>query len=211
MHGAWRAGGVIVYVGRIVAVGKTGRPCVAYRVSSRSFPNRIARIGDMGVAIEPLDPDDMKKNPYIAYNCIRVSERAVVVSNGAHTDPISDRLQKGAAPELALQQVLSEMGYERDELNTPRIAGVVTDAMGFLGVARKDGVEVAGFELKDNSCRVICTYQKDRLENVEHPFLAASAIEAAKYVVHEGIFREFGEPICSAAWMGELAVYNPHT
>ncbi|NIM06307.1 MAG: IMP cyclohydrolase, partial [Armatimonadetes bacterium] len=49
-----------MYVGRIVAVGKTSRPLVAYRVSSRSFPNRVARITDIGVAIEPLDPEETK-------------------------------------------------------------------------------------------------------------------------------------------------------
>ena len=33
-----------MYVGRIVVVGKTTQPFVAYRVSSRSFPNRVARV-----------------------------------------------------------------------------------------------------------------------------------------------------------------------
>ena len=70
-----------MYVGRIVAVGKADRPFAAYRVSSRSFPNRVARITDAIVAIQPIDPEDMKKNPYIAYNCLRASENGVVVSN----------------------------------------------------------------------------------------------------------------------------------
>ena len=201
----------MVYVGRIVAVGKTGRPFVAYRVSSRSFPNRIARIDDTGVVIEPLDPDDLKRNPYITYNCIRVSEKAAVVANGAHTDSIFDELKNGAAPEVALQKVLTEMGYEKDELSTPRIAGVVAGATGFLGVARADGVEVTGFGLEDNSCRLICTYEMDRVETRGYPFLATSALDAAKYMVEGGLFRGFDKPICSAAWMGEFAVYNPHT
>jgi IMP cyclohydrolase len=199
-----------VYVGRIVAVGKTGRPFAAYRVSSRSYPNRIARIADVGAVIEPLDPDDLAKNPYIAYTCIRVSEKAVVVSNGAHTDPIFDALENGAAPEVALRDVLSEMGYERDELNTPRIAGVIAGATGFLGAARTDGVEVATFSLEEDSCRLICTYEMDRAESSAYPFVASSALDAAKYVVDGGVFRGFDKPICAAAWMGELAVYNPH-
>ena len=69
--------------GSIVAVGKTSRPFAAYRVSSRSFPNRVAAITDAGIAIQPLDPEDMKKNPYIAYNCVRVSSKGMVVSNGS--------------------------------------------------------------------------------------------------------------------------------
>jgi IMP cyclohydrolase len=199
-----------VYVGRIVAVGKTDKPFVAYRVSSRSFPNRVAKITDVGVAIQPLDPEDMKKNPYIAYNCIRVSKNGVVVSNGSHTDPIFQKIEKGAAPDVALQMVLSEMGYEKDEYNTPRIAGVVTDKVGYIGTVRMDGVEVSSFDLEDNSGHIICTYEMDRVESKSYPFVAENADEAAKYVVDGGVFKELEQPICAAAWMGELAVYNPH-
>lgn len=199
-----------VYVGRIVAVGMTDKPFVAYRVSSRSFPNRVARITDVRVAIQPLDPEDIKKNPYIAYNCIRVSENGVVVSNGSHTDPIFEELEAGEAPDVALQAVLTEMGYEKDEYNTPRIAGVVKGDVGFLGIVRQDAVEVSSFDLEENSCRVICTYEMNRLESKSHPFVAESAEEAAKYVVDGGVFRELEQPVCAAAWMDELAVYNPH-
>jgi len=199
-----------VYVGRIVAVGKTDQPFVAYRVSSRSFPNRVARITEVGVAIQPLDPEDMKRNPYIAYNCLRVSPKGVVVSNGSHTDPIFDKIVAGVAPDAAIQQVLTEMGYERDDFNTPRIAGVVTDTIGFIGTVRADGVEVSSFELEDNSCHFICTYELDRVESKGVPFLAANSEEAARYVVDGGVFEDLEQPICSAAWMGSLAVYNPH-
>lgn len=199
-----------MYVGRIVAVGKTDRPFVAYRVSSRSFPNRVARITDVGVAIQPLDPEDMKKNPYIAYNCIRVSKNGVVVSNGSHTDPIFEKLEQGVAPDVALQQVLTEMGYEKDDFNTPRIAGVLTDTVGYIGTVRIDAVEVTSFELADNSCHVICTYEMDRVEGKSHPFVAETAEEAAKYVVDGGIFKDLEQPVCAASWMDELAVYNPH-
>ena len=199
-----------MYVGRIVAVGKTDRPFVAYRVSSRSFPNRVARITDVGVAIQPLDPEDMKRNPYIAYNCIRVSRNGVVVSNGSHTDPIFEKLESGVEPETALQQTLEEMGYERDDFNTPRIAGIVTDKVGYVATIRADGFEVASFELKDNSCQVICTYEMDRIQGDGHPFAAQTALEAAEYVVDGGIFADLELPICAAAWMGELAVLNPH-
>jgi len=197
-----------LYVGRIVVVGKTDQPFVAYRVSSRSFPNRVARITDIGVAIQPIDPEDMKKNPYIAYNCLRVSKNGTVVSNGSHTDPIFDEIEAGTAPDVALQKVLTEMGYERDDLNTPRIAGVVRNDIGFLGIARIDAVEVTSFSLEENTCKVICTYEMDRLESKTYPFVASSAEEAAKYVVDGGIFKELEKPVCSAAWMGELASYD---
>ena len=199
-----------MYVGRIVVVGKTDRPFVAYRVSSRSFPNRVARITDIGVAIQPLDPEDMKKNPYIAYNCIRVSANGVVVSNGAHTGPIFEKIEAGTRPDVAMQQVLQEMGYERDDFNTPRIAGVVREGVGFVGTVRADGLEITSFELEENSCHVICTYEVDRVESKGHPFIAANASDAARYVVDGGMFADLEKPICAAAWMDELAVYNPH-
>lgn len=199
-----------MYVGRIVAVGKTDKPFVAYRVSSRSFPNRVARVTDVGAAIQPLDPEDMKRNPYIAYNCIRISKNGVVVSNGSHTDLIFEKLEEGVAPDAALQQVLTEMGYEKDDFNTPRIAGIVTDKVGYLGIVRDDAVEIANFDLEENTCRVICTYQMNRMESKTHPFVADNAAEAAKYVVDGAMFREFEQPICAASWMDELAVFNPH-
>lgn len=199
-----------MYVGRIVVVGKTSRPFAAYRVSSRSFPNRVARITNVGAAIQPLDPEDMKRNPYIAYNCLRVSQHGVVVSNGAHTDPIFDLLEKDLAPLDALRQVLAEMGYEKDDYNTPRIAGIVTEDKGYLGTVRIDGVEVAEFDLVDNLCRLICTYEMDHTRLKAYPCFAQSAAEAARFVVSGGIFQEMELPICAAAWMGVLAVYNPH-
>ena len=76
-----------MYVGRIITVGMSnGKPFIGYRVSSRSFPNRIAKIIDDKVQIWPLDEEDMKRNPYIAYNCYRKSDKNIVLSNGSHID-----------------------------------------------------------------------------------------------------------------------------
>lgn len=200
-----------MYVGRIVVVGKARDPFVAYRVSSRSFPNRVARITDAGAAIQPLDPEDIKKNPYISYNCIRVSANGVVVSNGSHTDGIYEKLEAGVPPDSALQQVLSEMGYEHDDYNTPRIAGIIDPSgNGFLGTVRADGLDIAAFSLEDNRCRLLCTYEIDRPQNRNYPFVANSPLDAARFVVDGGVFADFEQPVCAAAWMGELAVYNPH-
>jgi len=199
-----------LYVGRIVVVGKADRPFVAYRVSSRSFPNRVAQVTDAGIAIQPLDPEDLKRNPYIAYNCIRVGAKGVVVSNGTHTDGIHEALEAGAPPDAALQSVLGEMGYEKDELNTPRIAGVLAGGVGYLGIVRIDGLEITCFDLQPNTCRLICTYEMNRVEADSNVFVAADAKEAAIYVVNDGIFKTLEKPVCAAAWMDKLAVYNPH-
>ena len=65
-----------MYIGRIVCVARTqdDRLCASYRVSSRSFPNRTAVIGENKVSIVPTagHEADVHKNPYIAYNCVRI-------------------------------------------------------------------------------------------------------------------------------------------
>ncbi len=65
-----------MYLGRIVAAGMTakGNPVAAYRVSSRSFPNRTANLVGETISIIPRKgfESDLSKNPYIAYNCVRL-------------------------------------------------------------------------------------------------------------------------------------------
>ena len=200
-----------MYVGRIVAVGKTDKPFVGYRVSSRSSPNRITAITDEGIAVQPLDPEDMKRNPYIAYNCVRVSKNGIVVSNGSHTDPIFEKLEAGASPFEALGSVLSEMEYEHDDYHTPRIAGIVTDTKGYLGIVRDNGTEVREFDLADNTCEYISTYETNTMSAEKYEIKAANADEIAEFVVDGGVFASLELPVCAAAYCGgKLAVCNPH-
>ena len=139
-----------MYVGRIVIVGRSqGRSFVAYRVSSRSFPNRRAEVRGKSILVSPLDPADLARNPYIAYNCIRVAGDVAVVSNGTHTDMILERIQDGQRPIDALAISLVAYGYERDELDTPRIAGAVRGDRGWLGIAKRDEFRVREFNLED--------------------------------------------------------------
>ena len=64
-----------MYVGRIVSVGcnKEGKLTAMYRVSSRSFPNRMAQKTDLGVSIvpKPGHEGDIFKNNYLSL-CYRV-------------------------------------------------------------------------------------------------------------------------------------------
>ena len=73
-----------MYVGRIVAVGKSkaGRNAALYRVSSRSFPNRQAVDLDGTIAIVPSEgsEEDVRRNPYISYNALRTAGRWVVAA-----------------------------------------------------------------------------------------------------------------------------------
>ncbi len=84
-----------MYVGRIVAVGRSEQPWVAYRVSSRSFPNRRAEVRGLSILVQPLDAADLARNPYIAYNCVRVWEDVAVVANGTQADMILEKIQDG--------------------------------------------------------------------------------------------------------------------
>jgi len=200
-----------MYVGRIVTIGKSdGKPFAGYRVSSRSFPNRITKVVEEGIAVWPIDPEDMKRNPYIAYNCFRQSKNGIVISNGTQTDPIFEELEKGTAPEEALRKVLIEMGYERDSLNTPRIAGIIVGDTGYLGIVRDNGCETSSFPLTDGKCRIITTYEMNHLEDADYDVTAKTADEAAEYVISGGVFATLELPVCSCAYFGgEVAVKNP--
>jgi IMP cyclohydrolase len=140
-----------LYVGRFVTIGKTnGRLWAGYRVSSRSFPNRYAmKLGDDTVAIMPKDVKDLEKSPYISYNCLKVLPAVAVVSNGSHTDAIFEKIASGYPARDALALSLLAMDYEKDSLNTPRIAAVVSRHEAFLGIVTKDGLNVSTFPLHE--------------------------------------------------------------
>jgi IMP cyclohydrolase len=198
-----------MYVGRIVAVGRTaGRSWAGYRVSSRSFPNRMAEIRGSSVLVAPRDPADLAKNPYIAYNCIRTFGDTAVVANGTQADTIVERAEDGMKPLDALALCLVTLGYERDELNTPRLAGVVRGKEAWLGVARDDEFRAKRYILEDGDAFMVATYEANNLQKVD---LSGSTAQA----VAKGAFDlPFEMPVCSAAalWSGdkfELGVYNP--
>lgn len=201
-----------MYVGRIVAVGKSdGKPFAGYRVSSRSFPNRITKEVPEGIAIHPIDPADIERNPYIAYNCLRISKNGIIVTNGSHTDPIFDELEAGTAPAQALRKVLEEMGYEKDHLNTPRIAGIIVDNTGYLGIVRDDGCDVIEFELEDNKCQLITTYELNHFDGTTYDLAVTNADEASQYVIDGGYFAQLELPVCSCAYFdGKVSINNPH-
>jgi IMP cyclohydrolase len=120
-----------MYIGRIVAVGQTldGRLCAGYRVSSRSFPNRTAVVGADKVSIVPKagHEGDVMKNPYIAYNCVRIVRdgKIAVATNGSQTDPIAEKIAMGMPVRDALASCSLAMDFEKDQYNTPRVSAVV--------------------------------------------------------------------------------------
>jgi len=202
-----------MYVGRIVAIGRSEeRSFAAYRVSSRSFPNRRAEIRGRSILVSPLNPADLARNPYIAYNCVRISGETAVVANGTQADMIIERIDDGGKPLDALAISLVAYGYERDELDTPRIAGVVRGKMGWLGIARKEEFRVRQFDLKEDAAFMVATYEKTDFE--------ATAIggHSAEEIALRAYDLPLERPVCSAAALAlppeqgpgyDLAVYNP--
>ena len=120
-----------MYIGRIVMVGQTpdGRLCAGYRVSSRSFPNRPAVLAADKVSVVPRvgHESDILKNPYIAYNCVRIVRdgKIAVATNGSQTDPIAEKIAMGMPIRDALASCSLAMAFEKDQYNTPRVSAVV--------------------------------------------------------------------------------------
>ena len=198
-----------MYVGRIVIVGRTGgKSWAGYRVSSRSFPNRIAEARGSSILVTPIDSKDLARNPYIAYNCIRTSCDVAVVANGTQADMIMERIIDGSPPLDAIALSLVAYGYERDELDTPRLAGAVRGNGAWLGIAMKGEFRFKEIPLKDNDAFMVATYEKTGFEPAAVFGIDASAVAKAAYDL------PFERPVCSAAaFQGdegfELAVYNP--
>jgi len=127
-----------MYVGRFVIVAPE---FAAYRVSSRSFPNRriVDRGGTLTVGPTPDAPEH--DNPYVSYNCVRAGGDGVVVGNGSHVDPIAEKLDRGYPARDALAASLLALDYEKDDYDTPRVAGVVGKESS-VGIVRRDALLV---------------------------------------------------------------------
>ena len=89
-----------MYVGRIVGIGRTsdGRAAALYRVSSRSFPNRTAKVLEQSVAIVPKPGHEnmVFENPYVSYNCVRMAGAFCIATNGSQTHR-EDRRRRAAS------------------------------------------------------------------------------------------------------------------
>jgi IMP cyclohydrolase len=209
-----------MYVGRIVAIGmtKNGKTAAMYRVSSRSFPNREARMEAGKVAIMPKKgfEDDLSKNPYIAYNCLRMAGEFAVATNGSHTDPVTEKIAMGIPPRDALASCLLAMDYEKDSLDTPRIAAIVSGTLpkGWLGIVRKNAISVLEIDLEPGKAYYVATYEHDtpsKCHYADNAFDAESTADACSYVIRGGVFADLDRPVTAAAALAsdngfELAV-----
>ena len=195
-----------MYVGRIVAVGRnsSGSNAVMYRVSSRSFPNRQAvdNNGTLAVVPRPGFEGDLNKNPYIAYNALRIAGDWAIATNGSQTDPIAEKISGGMSPREALVLSLIALDYEKDDYNTPRIAAAVPRQgdSGWLAIVRHDALIVKEVALVAGRAQYVATYEADDVSDAQvSDFDAASGADAAAFAVFGGAFDELEKPVTSVA------------
>ncbi|MEY7849232.1 IMP cyclohydrolase [Natrarchaeobius sp. A-rgal3] len=179
-----------MYVGRFVVVG----PDVgAYRVSSRSFPNREITARDEALTVGPTADAPETDNPYVSYNCLRTVEtptgETVAFGNGSHVDPIAEKLELGYPARDALATSLLALDYEKDDYDTPRIAATIgDDGEALIATVRRDALLVEPVD----EPTLVATYEKNAPEPIE--FDAESASEAAS----DAYGLEFEHAVCAA-------------
>ncbi len=191
-----------IYCGRIISVFLTpgGAPGVAYRVSSRSFPNRRALQLDDGASIVPVDEREARENPYIAYRCLRHDTDCAVASNGSHTDGVFERIAAGLPPREALALLLLAFDFEHDSLNTPRIVAAVRrgSRTGYLGIVRADGLQVEAIDMEPGSVHLVATYELDRIGDPRQraSFSCAGARDGVAGLFRSPPFSRLLHPVC---------------
>jgi IMP cyclohydrolase len=183
-----------MYVGRFLVIAPEFG---AYRVSSRSFPDRVVRPNDEGgYAVVPEDDYD---NPYVAYNCMLPAGEATVLGNGTHVDPVAEKMRAGYPARDALSLALLTLDYEKDDYDTPRIAGVVGEDASYIGTVTRDSLVVERVE----EPTLVATYEVQKPEAVA--FDVSSAEEAAR----RAYGMEYEHPVAACAVYGdETAAYN---
>jgi len=184
-----------MYVGRFVVVA----PGIgAYRVSSRSFPNRRVTDRDGTLTVGPTPDAPETDNPYVSYNCARAvrtptDEPLAVVGNGSHVDPIAEKLELGYPARDALATPLLALDFEKDDYDTPRIAGVVGSETATIGVVRRDGLVIEAVE----EPTIVATYETDSPEPYEFSAADAETPDAAAAAT-EVLGADFEHPVCAA-------------
>ncbi|AGB17749.1 IMP cyclohydrolase [Halovivax ruber XH-70] len=182
-----------MYVGRFVVVGPE---TAAYRVSSRSFPNRQITDRsdeDTTLTVGPTPDAPETDNPYVAYNCLRTVEtprgEAAAIGNGSHVDPIAEKLELGYPARDALATALLALDFEKDDYDTPRIAGVLdADGEATIATVRRDALLVE----RVDEPTLVATYERDTPGAFEFDATDAEAAAATAYDL------DFEHAVCAA-------------
>ena len=174
-----------MYIGRFVIAG----PGIgAYRVSSRSFPNRRISSHEGALAVVPTEDAPPTENPYVSYHCLRQTGNGITIGNGSHVDPIAEKYHLGYPARDALALGLLTLDYEKDDYDTPRIAAIVTAEAASIGIVRRDGIRVKAVA----EPTIVATYETNDPEPIAIDWTTAT--EAA-----EGALRlDYEHPVCAA-------------
>ena len=131
-----------------------------------------------------------------------------LATNGSQTDPIIEKIAMGVPLRDAFASCLLAMDYEKDQLNTPRVAAAVDAKAGklVLGIVRCDAILVREYPCVPGELRFVSTYTLDHPcgDNVDDKFDAADAPAICSYVIGGGRFAEFENAVtaASAVWDG---------
>ncbi|WP_458207387.1 IMP cyclohydrolase [Haladaptatus sp. NG-SE-30] len=178
-----------MYVGRFIVIGpEVG----AYRVSSRSFPNRKAVARDDTVTITPTENAPETDNPYIAYNCARIAGDTAVIGNGSQVDPIAEKLELGYPARDALAESLLALDYEKDDYDTPRIAGTIGEES-YIGIVRRDALLVE----QVTEPTLVATYEKDAPESFAFRVTSGNGTVSADEAASAAYDLDFEHPVCA--------------
>jgi IMP cyclohydrolase len=207
-----------MYIGRIVSVArlKNGALAGLYRVSSRSFPNRTAVAGTQKVSIVPKEghEQDVFKNPYIAYNCVRVVRDGAlaVVTNGSHTDPIAEKIEMGLPVRDAIALSLLALDYEKDQYNTPRICAVADgrdDGAGWLGIVSDSGLEIRRIYLDPGRFWYVATYEEIHPSpHLSGDFDASDPEGCCDFILGKGLFADRTNAVTAVAAVSSGSSYD---
>lgn len=117
-----------------------------------------------------------------------MDDEHAVIGNGTQVDPITEKLDLGYPPRDALAESLLALDYEKDDYDTPRIAGVVGEES-YVGIVRRDAVLVEAV----TEPTLVATYETDAPEPTE---LDATDPETMARELYE---LDFEHPVCAAA------------
>lgn len=157
-----------MYTGRICAVTRAtnGAVLIGYRISSRSFGQRTITVRENVGSVVPIEgsEDASAQSGYVLYNCLRHSDRSLVLGNGSHVDPLFHRIESGVPIRDAMASTLLGMDYEFDSLSTPRICIIVerNPERAWLGIVRRDGLVIEAQNLEVCKISYLTTYIEDR-------------------------------------------------
>jgi len=162
----------------------------------------------VSIVPKPGHESDVQKNPYIAYNCVRLvcDGQVAVVTNGSQTDPIAEKIVSGMSVRDGIVLTSMTLDYEKDDYNTPRISAVADkrDGSGWLAIVRHDGLEVRKMPLTPSRFFYVATYEENTVSDAySGDFTPDTAAAACEFILGQGVFSERTNPVTAVAAMAD--------